>query len=187
MVTKILLKKRQCTLKVGATVASPDTDNTLYDQITDIVTGGVTAWMEEATVTFPDGPVEKVDFTGEDANDFQNQDLEEQSWDVAKASLKFVYSPVDTDKTPTALFASGSGTAITTEEKRYQYGSSAAANLRAKRGVGLEYTDGTKIIDIGFNNSYWTIKDVSITGNRYLVTVEGVCLPKDFYEETQAA
>jgi len=187
MVTKILLKKRECTIKVGAVVSSPNTTNTLYDQITDSVTGGIKAWTEEISVTFPEGPVEKVDYIGEDTNGFQNQSLEEQSWNGAKASITFTYSPVDTDLTPTALMASGSGTAITSGEKRYQYGSSAAANLRSQKAIGFEYTDGTKIIDVAFNNAYCTIKDVALSGNRYRVVVEVLCLPKDFYEEVQAA
>lgn len=187
MATKILIKKRECTLKIGALVSSPNTTNTLYDQITDTVTGGITAWMDEVTVTFPEGPIEKVDYHGEDSAGFQNQSMEEQAYNLAKITLKFTYSPVDTDMTPSALFCSGTGTAVSSGEERYQYGSTAAVNLRSKKGVGLEYTDGTSIIDIGFNNSFWNVKDVGMDGNRFVVTVEGVCLPADFYEEVQAA
>jgi hypothetical protein len=186
MTTKILLKKRDCTIKVGALVASPNTTNTLYDQITDSVTGGIKAWMEEASVTFPEGPVEKVDYHGEDAAGFQNQSLEEQSWGVAKATLKFTYSPVDVDKVPSVVFASGSGTAVTSGETRFQYGGSTAANLRVAKGIGFEFTDGTKIIDVGMNNALASIKDVSMSGNRWSVSIEVTCLTKDFYEEVQS-
>jgi len=170
MVTRTLYKKRQGFIWIAGAISSVVTTYTVLKQMTTPL--DVAAWAKDVTITYPEGPVEKVDFMGEDSNSFQNQDLEEQSWGTAKITGTLVFSPVDTDAS-IAAYMSGSGTAITSGETRYQFGSSAAVSLRGSKsivfGLGASRTllngdyDGGATITVdstaGFPNSGYLIVD----------------------------
>jgi len=132
MTDKTLFKKRQGYLWVASAVASLDTaDSVLAQLITPL---DITSWAEDVTVAYPEGSIEKVDFHGEDANGFQNQSLEEQSWGMAKMTGTLVFSPINTDAS-IAAYMSATGTAITSGEVRYQFGSSAVSYLRGSKAI----------------------------------------------------
>jgi len=191
MTTAILWKGRQAVMVIGTAVASPNTTTTKYAQLTS--TTDVTAWIKDFTISGPSGDVEKVDALGETSN-FQNAFFEEKPWDIFELSGTAVFSAVAADQGLAAMGMSAAGTTTNTSWKQYQFGSSATANVRTQKGVGIRLTDqgnatqgSTDAVDICFNGGYFTkIGDYSATADGHVEqSFTFKCLPKNYYEEYQ--
>ena len=182
MANVILYKPKLTTLKVGTLITSPTTASSFYTQVTDEVTGGVTKWLKDVTVSGIASDEELINFLGSDTNSFQNQELEEKPFDLVKISATLAYSPVDTDKSIMGLLTGTTGTTVGSG-KRYQY------KAKTAKAIGLQFSDGTNLISLGFNYAKVTkIGDISQKSDSHPeVPIEMVCLIRDFDEYVETA
>jgi hypothetical protein len=179
----ILYEPKLTTLKVGAVITTPSTASSFYTQVTDTVTGGVTKWLKDVTVSGVDSPVDLVNFMGQDSNTFQNQALEAKPFGLVKFTATMAISPVDTNLGVGGLIYGITGTTLTADGKRYQYGKGA----RASRAFALEFSNGANYVRLGFNNCL-AVKfgDLSQASDTHLeAPIEVVCLTKDFYDDIE--
>ena len=182
MATEVVLyDAKESTFKIGDVISTVLTTSSVYDQITDRVTDGVTKWVRNLTVTGVDRPVELEKFLGQDSNSLPNQSLFNKQHEVVKISGELAYDAPDTDLSMIGMFAGSSGTTIG-DGKQYQYG-----NL-TNSAVGLEFTDGTKVIQLALNNARVTkVGEISQEADDYpKATFEMVCVIADFYEYVEA-
>jgi len=183
-VSSILYDAKLTTLKIGEAITSPTTSSSVYSQITDDVTGGVTAWFKDVTISAVDRPVELVGFLGQDANSLPNQSLEKKTHNFVKISGKLNFSPVDTDKSILGVLSGASGTTVGTGT-RYQFGS------LTDKAIGIEFTDAgdSKVIQLALNNAMITkISDITQSAGTHVeVMFEAVCVIADFYEWVDAS
>lgn len=177
MVDVVLYEPKLTTLKVGIPITAPTTASSVYTQITDTVTGGVTKWLKDVTISGINRGVDKQDFIGKDASGFQNQELEKKPIDAVKISGTMAMSPVDTDASMGAILTGATGVVVGSG-KRYQYHTILA------RAYGLQFTDGTKIISLALNNAEITkIGDYTQSSDSHAeLKFEAVCLIRDFYD-----
>jgi hypothetical protein len=183
MVDVILYDPKLTTLKVGAVIATPSTASSFYAQVTDTVSGGITKWLKDIKVSGIDAPMELVNFLGKDSNSFQNQALEPKPFKEIRVSGTLAYSPVDTDLSVGGLIFGVTGTTIGSG-KSYKYGSGS----RTAKALGVQFTDGTRIISLGFNNIYGVkLGEISQASDSHVeCPFEMVCLIKDFQEFVEA-
>lgn len=182
MVDVVLYEPRLTTIKIGAVVASPTTSGSFYSQVTDSVTDGVTKWLKDVTITGVKRPIEKQDYMGADSNGFQNAEFEKKPFDSIKISGTFNMSPVDTNADIVSVLTGNAGTTVGSG-KRYQYSSVTA------RAYGLQFSDGSKIVELGFNNAELSIAgDEEQSSDTGMVSIkfEAEVLPRDFYRWVDA-
>lgn len=186
MTTPILWKGREADFKICNALTSPNTTTTFYAQVdADGQDIEVSSWLKEFTISGSEGDVEKVDLLGETSG-FQNAILEHKPWSSVELTGTAVFSGVQADEGLAGLFMVDDttfGTAITSGEKRYQFGSS-TANIRVAKAIGIQLSDGTNIVSIGLNNAYATkVGDIKVTPDNHVeVSFTVKCLGKDYYE-----
>ena len=185
MTDVVLYDAKLTTLKIGATITSPTTASSVYTQISDTVSGGVTKWLKDVTISGIDAPMELVNFLGQDSNNFQNQELESKPFNAVRISGTVAVSPVDTDTPIEAVLFGTSGVTLTANSKRYQFGQGS----RTKRAVGVEFTNSSNIIHVALNNAYAVrVGDISQSADTHLeAPFEIVALTRDYYVDVETA
>jgi len=168
---------RDSVVKVAEAISSIPTDAAL-DTATEWSSGyALHAVGKNITITEPEGSIDKIDLLGEDANNFQNAELDKKPFGLAKISGTLILDGDETLET----YAYGSGTTISTTHTRYQAGDGS----RTACAFLVNLDDGTNEVNIVLNNAYITkIGDRKITADgHWEVDFEAVCLPKDYYVE----
>jgi len=177
---------------VDADTLTIDTANSLdsaFDSASAYSTSvkNIEAYAKDITITEPEGPVDKIDLLGVDANSFQNALLDLKPYGLARATGTLV---LDGDETLEAYVA-GPPTAITGGYSRYQIGrriTGYVANVKARKQCAMliKLDDGTDRINFAFDNAYFVdLSDKRLSGadGHFEQEFEIVCLPKDFYIE----
>ena len=146
-----------------------------------------TGIMKNVTVVEPEGAVDKQDLLGVDSNGFQNAELDEKPFDLAKISGTLVMPGVyDSNNPVLEVFAYGSGTGVpagAATHTRWQAGD----GNRTSCAILVNLVSGsTHEVSILLNNAYITkLGDKKIGGpdGHWEQDFEAVCLPRDYYAE----
>lgn len=180
--TAVLYDSKLSTIKIGAAIATPTTATSFYSQITDIVTDGTTKWFKDVTVSGVSRPVELVTFLGQTSLGLSNQLLDKKPYEFITFSGKLNYSPVDTDKSFIGMITGASGTTIGSG-KQYQF------TTLSTRAIGIKFTDGSRVIELGINNAEITkVGQITQTaGGHVEMEFEAVGVIQDFYEYVETA
>lgn len=171
---------RHAAATIGATIASVVAGTALYGQ----VTGGpvLTMRIENMEITGGDMPVEVINTFG------ITQLLNEKRPELRKIAFDLVFS--DTSKSAlTYLY----GSALLTPPSgflRYQGGEKATtATHRTRCAVGVNFTDGTNVVNALLNNALMTgYGGPNQASDDYgKVRIEFACVAGDYYEEDNLA
>ena len=168
---------RDSVVKVAAAISSVPSDAAL-DTATEWTSGiSLDANAKNITIVEPEGTVDKIDLLGEDANNFQNAQLDKKPFGLAKISGTLILDGDEVLET----YAYGSGTTISTTHTRYQAGDGS----RTACAFLVNLDDGTKEVNIVLNNAYITkLGDRKITADgHWEQDFEAACLPSDYYVE----
>lgn len=167
-------KYRLTPLTVGLT-------SSLAEQFTSSTT--ITGTIKDLSITPPVGDVEQENFLGSDANGFQHARFNESAFESAEISGTLT---VEGFGTLHELFGGDgvelSGTALTDEYERYQYGN----DSRKVGAILVELNNGKEYAAFLLNNLVITsVGDISPTDTdgHWEMEFEGKCLPKDYHEE----
>ena len=167
---------RNTTIKLA--LASDITIDT-SDKLASFFSGAddITLVAKNVTVIEPEGDVDKIDLLGEDANGFQNAELEEKPYGLAQVTGTLVFDSVDRIED----FALGSGTTVATSYTRYRVGD----GNRPDAAVLINLTDssGNEVAFAMDNAKFTRIGDIRISGadGHWEQDFKIVCLPRDFY------
>lgn len=170
-------KARDAVVKIGTAYTA-----TSGTALHTTMTGGsaIEGNLKSVTIVEPEGAVDKIDLLGEDSNGFQNAELEDKPFSLAKISGTLVHPGDEVLET----FAYGVGTAVgATGYTRYQVGAGARPT---NVGILVNLDDGTDAVNVAMLNLRFTkIGDRSIGGadGHFEQQFEATCLPKDFYVE----
>ena len=183
-----LWKAKETTVKIADALSSVS-DSALLDAQSFSNDSTITAILKNVTIVEPEGAVDKEDFLGVDTNGFQNAELTEKPFDLAKISGTLVMpaqAKFDGTNKSLEFYAYGSGTQVpsgSATHTRWQAGdgSRTACAILVNLVSGSSYE-----VSILLNNAYITkLGDRKIGGpdGHWEQDFEAVCLPRDYYVE----
>lgn len=179
-------KARETTIKIADAISNVS-DSALLDAQTLSNDAAIEGKIKNVTIADPEGAIDKQDFLGVDSNNFQNAELHEKPYDVAKISGTLVVpSQYTASDKPLEAYAYGSGTAIPSgspTHTRWQAGdgSRTACAIIVNMVSGSDYE-----VTFLLNNAYITkLGDRKISGpdGQWEQDFEAICLPRDYYVE----
>jgi len=147
----------------------------------DTVFGSATAMQADlkgVEITEPEMAVEKIDLLGDDANSFQNADVEEKPAGMAEISGTMVLRGDETGLEIEGYEASSSPGGTHT---RYQR----SGGNRKKVSILVNLDDSTDEVNIVLADAWITSWDRKLTGadGHWEVTFSATCLAKNYYFE----
>jgi len=179
---------KETTVQISDALSSIDT-SALLDSQSFSNSSTITGILKNVTIVEPEGGIDKQDFLGVDSNNFQNAELIEKPYDLAKISGTLVLPPkalFDGSNKSLEYYAYGSGTQVPTgtpTHTRWQAGNGS----RNPCAILVNLVSGSDYeVSILLNNAYITkLGDRRIGGpdGHWEQDFEAVCLPRDYYVE----
>ncbi len=185
-----LWKAKETTVQIADALSpSSISSSTLLDAMSYTNQKPLTALLKNVTIVEPEGAVDKEDFLGTDSNGFQNAELSEKPYDVAKISGTLVMPAIH--ESGTAMlerWAYGNGTQVPSgspTHTRWQPGDGnrIACAILVNLVSGSDYE-----VTILLNQAYITkLGDRKIGGpdGHWEQDFEAVCLPRNYYVEVK--
>ena len=180
---------RETTVKIDASSDVTIDDSSTLDSAMSGATA-ITAKLKNVTIVEPEGSVDALHLLGQDANGFQNMELDQKPFGLAQISGTLVHEsakPASGDSLE--LLAYGSGTAVPSGSPTHTRWQPGDGNRSAVTFL-VTLDDGTYQVNIMLHNALVTkLGDRRISGadGHWEQDFTAVCKPSDFYVEMKDA
>ena len=184
-------KARETTVQISDAIdPSAISDSTLLDGLSFSNQKPLTGLLKNVTIVEPEGAIDKQDLLGVDSNGFQNAELDEKPFDLAKISGTLVMPGLH--ESGTAMlerWAYGDGTQVPSESAthtRWQAGNGNRIACAILVNLTSNESPPNYEVNILLNQAYITkLGDRKISGpdGHWEQDFEAVCLPRNYYIE----